>query len=71
MSDVDNTSVYIYNGVGEVPHSVTHIRVNPLVTVIPQSAFDGCEKLEEVELPEGLIRIENNAFYGCASFEED
>jgi len=70
MSEVqNNTSVYLQWSYGEVPYSVTHVRVDPSVTVIPQSAFDGCEKLEEVELPEGLITIGINAFYGCASLK--
>ena len=65
MSEGDNTSVYIYNGVGEVPEDVTHVRVDPSVTFIPASAFEDREQLEEVELPEGLLTIEPKAFANC------
>jgi len=69
MSEGDNTSVYIYNGVGEVPMDVTHVRVDSSVTVIPANAFRGRDKLDQVELPEGLITIERRAFYNCQSLE--
>ena len=62
MSEGDNTSVYIYNGVGGVPNDVTHVRVDPSVTIIPREAFQECRDLEEVELPKGLMQIESNAF---------
>ena len=63
------SSVYIYNGVGEVPYSVTHVRVDPSVTVIPQRAFQYRRQLVEVELPEGLIRIGVRAFKTCETLE--
>ena len=67
MSEGDNTSVYIYNGVGVVPEDVSHVRVDPSVTAIPARTFEDCKKLEEVELPEGLIRIGDWAFAKCTS----
>ena len=36
---------------------------------LPQGAFDGCEKLQSLSLPEGLARIGNNAFQGCQNLE--
>jgi len=69
MSEVENTSVFIYNGEDEVPIDVTNIRVNSSVTVIRARAFQHLHNLEEVELPEGLIRIENNAFEECESLK--
>ena len=54
--------VYIYNGVDEVPEDVTHVRVDPSVTVIPDRAFRDRQELAVVELPEGLIRIGDYAF---------
>ena len=54
-------SVYIYNGADEVPNDVTHVRVDPSVTVIPERAFENCKQLEVVELPEGLIHIEEKS----------
>ena len=58
--------VFVYDGVvNEVPADVTHIRVLPTVTVIPESAFEKRQCLQEVELPEGLTKIEDNAFSDC------
>ena len=61
----DVPSVYFYNGVDEVPMDVTHVRVDPSVTVIPDSAFQYRLHLEQVELPEGLIKIDMRAFDKC------
>ena len=61
--------VFVYNGVDEVPQNVTHVRVDPSVTIIPVRAFYERGSLEEVELPEGLIRIEDDAFHDCTSLE--
>jgi len=50
----NESSVYVYNGVGAVqaPDDViTHVRVGSSVTVIPESAFQEHRKLEVVELP--------------------
>jgi len=66
-SEEEDVEVYIYNGVDEVPRDVTHVRVEPSVTVIPENAFRYRHYLEEVELPEGLIRIGDKAFYYCSS----
>lgn len=35
--------------------------------IIPISAFENCESLVSVKLPEGLTEICNNAFYNCRS----
>ena len=68
MSEV--LSVYVYNGEDGVPRDVTHIRVDSSVTVISEGAFKNrCPKLEEVELPEGLITIERDAFANCISLK--
>jgi len=66
----ESQSIYIYNGVDEVPMDVTHVRVDPSVTVIPSMhAFRNRRKLEVVQLPEGLIRIEASAFDHCESLK--
>jgi len=65
----DVRSVYIYNGVDEVPMNVIHVRVHPSVTVIPAEAFKNRRQLEVVELPEGLIRIEDMAFHSCETLK--
>ena len=65
--DHDVSSVYVYNGVDEVPWDVTHVRVDQSVTIIPEGAFRDRQNLKVVELPEGLIKIENDAFENCQS----
>ena len=65
----DVSSVYVYNGVDEVPEDVKYVRVDPSVTVIPNSAFHERYELVEVELPEGLVTIGSFAFHCCNSLE--
>ena len=60
MQGDTETYVYIYNGVAEVPKDVTHVRVESDVTIIPAYAFMDCRDMEEIELPEGLIKIEEH-----------
>ena len=65
----DILSRYVYNGIDEVPMDVTHVRVDPSVTVIPEGAFEFHKKVEQVDLPEGLIQIGHRAFSGCNSLK--
>ena len=53
--------VVIYMGEGGVlPRDVVRARVNPSITVVPEKAFMGSSKLEEVELYDGLMEIGTN-----------
>jgi len=61
--------VFVYNGVDEVPEDVVHVRVDPSITVIRDNAFDGHFHLEEVELPEGLLKIGDTAFGECRNLK--
>jgi len=65
-----DTSTYIYNGDDNddgVPKDVTNIKVDSIVTIIPQNAFKDLTNLTSIELPKGLIRIEDHAFENCKS----
>lgn len=62
-------SIYVYNGVDEVPLTVTHLRVDPSVTEIPPRAFLECVTLTQVELPEGLEKIGFAAFSCCRALK--
>jgi len=66
MAEGSNTEVFVYMGEGGpvVPDDVVHVRVHPSVTII-EDAFRGCNKLEEVELCDGLLEIGMNAFWKC------
>ena len=49
---------------------VTAVTIPESVTVIGMAAFNGCEKLETVELPDAPIRIGAGAFGGTPWFEK-
>ena len=49
----------------EVPDDVVRVRVHPSVTVIPDYTFQWRQKMEEVELCDGLLEIGERAFGGC------
>jgi hypothetical protein len=61
---------FIYTGRSgeEIPRNVTHVKVvDPSVKVIGRGAFADCSQLRNVELCEGLRRIDGVAFWGCTS----
>ncbi len=39
------------------------------LTSIPNSAFQNCNKITNIELPDSITTIGNNAFYNCSSLE--
>ena len=51
----------------ELRGKLTHIRVGPLVTEIPNDAFYGCQKLTQVQFNEGLQTIGAKAFSNCSA----
>ena len=60
--------VFVYMGQGSVlPRDVTRVYVYHSVRVISARAFDGCYKLVEVELSQGLEEIGDWAFCDCKS----
>jgi hypothetical protein len=65
----DNTyaDVFVYTGEegAVVPQDVVRVRVDPSVTSIPASAFNGRKKLTDVELSEGLVEIGGFSFGWC------
>ena len=52
-----------------VSDDVVRVRVHPSVTVIPQRAFYNKEKMEEVELCDGILEIGAWTFCGCKSLK--
>ena len=40
------------------------------LTTLPESAFENCESLKSITLPESLYKIGKNAFAGCTALEE-
>lgn len=59
--------VFVYMGEGgpEIPDDVVRVRIHPSVSRIPANTFRGCNKLEDVELCDGLLEIGTYAFYNC------
>ena len=63
---------YRYQGnEGEnVPRNVQKLVVNPGIHVLPDKLCQECHDLQEVTLPEGLIKIGDMAFSPCKSLLE-
>lgn len=55
-----------YNGSVVIPPSVTYSGITYRVTSIGRSAFENCNSLTSVTLPNSLISIGNYAFYWCS-----
>ena len=65
----NNTEVFVYTEGVVVPEDVVRVRVHPSVTVIPEQSFHEHQKLEEVELSDGLLEIGKQAFCRCNSLK--
>lgn len=65
---MDASEPFLYTGQpnNEIPHDVTDVRVDPSIKVIKSHAFQGCKKLRNVELCDGLETIESWAFDGSS-----
>lgn len=44
-------------------YSLKEVRLSPRTTVIPQSTFYGCTALKNIDIPDGVTKIDNYAFY--------
>ena len=61
--------MYHYDGGDVVPEHVTHVTVDPSITVILSHAFQLLVSLTTIELPDGLNTIGDMAFSDCHSLE--
>jgi hypothetical protein len=73
-SDDDNDNdngepFFLYMGQSrdDIPQNVTRVKVDPSVREIRSLAFCNCSQLRNVELNEGVERIEYGAFFDCTS----
>lgn len=69
-----STATLTIQGSGGIIHSrewddllITHVVINPGITVIQKNTFYQMDSLETASLPYGLKTIENNAFFGASS----
>jgi hypothetical protein len=62
---IESELMYHYDGEDDVPEHVTHVTVDPSITVIPSSEFQFRYSLTTIELPDGLNTIGEMAFSGC------
>ena len=69
LNEEGGAFVYMGEGGPRVPYDVVRVRVHPSVTIIPDRAFQDRNKLEEVELYEGLLEIGKYAFDNCISLK--
>lgn len=51
-------------------YRIGKINIPDTVTVVENSSFSGCTKLEEVKYSNKLTKIENDGFYGCTSLKK-
>ena len=49
---------------------LTSVSLPSTLTVVGESAFEGCVSLESITLPEGVISLHDAAFKGCTSLEQ-
>ena len=62
--------VFIYKQDGPLPpQHIVHAEVHASVTVIPDSTFEECTKLQSCKLHEGLKEIGYKAFFRCKSLK--
>ena len=71
MADDNNNDdgVFVYTEGAVVPQDLIRARIHPSVTVIPDYTFQWRQKLEEVELCDGLLEIGERAFYDCRALK--
>ena len=65
----DSSIPNIYNGHVAIPESVTHDGITYQVTSIGQDAFNGCNSLTSVSIPNTITTIGPSAFQGCTSLK--
>ncbi len=69
MAKQRNPKFYIYKGGPNIPQHVTHIRVHKSIKVIQEWQFFRFDKLECIELHDGVEAIGCNAFNNCTSLK--
>ena len=65
----DSSIPNIYNGHVAIPESVIHDGITYQVTSIGQDAFNGCNSLTSVSIPNTITTIGPSAFQGCTSLK--
>ena len=69
-SSSDPGVFFLYEGgevAGGLRSKITHVRIGPHVTIIPDDAFLECSNLVEVEFNAGLKAIGGGAFRRCTA----
>ena len=59
-----------YEGRVEIPQCIWDDGHMYEVREIADFAFDGCEGLESIEIPDGIYRIGDSSFCGCSELKE-
>jgi len=69
MSSSTGDEVYVYTGQKDVPKTVTHVKFHPSVVKVDSHAFEGCKRLVQVALNDGLRYIGESAFRNCTTLQ--
>ena len=68
-SSTNSAEVFVYTEGVVVPADAVRVRVHSSVAIIQEDTFQTCNKLEEVELCEGLLEIGEEVFVGCVNLK--
>ena len=66
VDDDFDGDIFIYRG-GQAPQHITHALIDGSVYEIEDYAFNGCQRLVQVDTHDGIRRVGKNAFWGCYS----
>jgi hypothetical protein len=67
--DDATSAIFVYKGIDEIPPTVSKLKVDPTLKVIPPATCLHCDRLMTVELPEGLEIIGRRAFSYCKALK--
>lgn len=80
LYDSDKKDIYIY-GYGDIKNftncpfaslsnEIENVVIEEGITTLGNNLFANCKNLKSVEIPDSLLKVNFNVFFGCASLEE-
>lgn len=62
----DDVGIFLYTG-ARAPSDIVNVRIDRSINAITVGAFCNCVALESVELHDGVMTVESDAFNGCCT----